>query len=117
MRTIFRVVLCISIILVGCGCGKRTAGIKDVTKAEVLILRKKPAQGPIHRFDVTASADLQGVARIQLILNGAVYKEEVLKDRARVQWSSDWYSDEAEIRYIPLAVSKGSFALTYDFKD
>ena len=117
MNTALRALLCLGIVLTGCGCSKRTVEIKDVAKPEVLVLRKKPSQGPIHRLEMNASVDLDGEARIQLIEDGAVYKEELIKGRSTFQWAGDWYADQVEVRFLPISASKGSVVFTYDFKD
>ncbi len=117
MNTVSLSLLCLGIVLAGSGCSKRTVEVRDVTKPEVLVLRKTPSQGAIHRIRINGAATLDGEARVQLIQNGAVYKDQLVNGRSEFQWEGDWYTDQAEVRYIPASVSKGSVVLRYDFKD
>ena len=110
--------LCVGLSFASVGCSNRTVSIKDVTKPEVLVLKKKPSQGAIHRLDLSASADLVGEARIQLLApDGTIYKDEAIKGRSQFRWAGDWYTDEAEVRYLPTSASKGSVILRYEFAD
>jgi|AntRauTorcE11898_2_1112593.scaffolds.fasta_scaffold94471_1 hypothetical protein len=89
--------LLICIILVGCGMSRQTVTVKDATKSEVLILKKKPSQGAIHRIHFEGSGSIDGKAEIQLILDGAIYKKEEIIGHFSFDLESDWYSDEAEV--------------------
>src|SRR5690554_2248240 len=69
--------LAVAVLLSGCG-GTRTHDVADVTKAEVIVLKYTPGQGPFHSLSVTGFGEIQGDAEISLILNGDPYKTEKL---------------------------------------
>ena len=103
--------------LAGCSGLHRQESVKDITKTEIIVLKKKPSQGAIHAISITGSGSISGVGEAQLILNGTVYRKEEISGRFSFDFSGDWYSDEAEIRYIPRNVSSGSLTLKYGFRD
>lgn len=108
--------LAVAVLLSGCG-GTRTHDVADVTKAEVIVLKNTPGQGPVHSLSVTGFGEIQGDAEISLILNGDPYKTEKLSGKVEFQWGGDWYSDQAEIRYTPTSVTGGTLKLRYGFND
>lgn len=108
--------LAVVLVFVGCSFSQREVSVKDVTKSETIILKKKPGQGSISSIHVVGRSSINGKAEVQLILNGAVYKRAEVSGDSRFEWSGDWYADEAEVRYIPGSASSGTLTLKYDLK-
>lgn len=108
--------LLVLIVLSGCG-GARSQSIANVAQAQTIILAKRPGQGAIHSLSVTGSGKLQGRAEITLLLDGQPHTTETLSGDVDFRWQSDWYADQAEIRYTPFSVAGGSLELTYTFSD
>jgi hypothetical protein len=104
-------------VISGCSIGSRTHDLDDVTKTEVIVLKKKPGQGPVYSLSVVGHGNINGNAEISLVLNGGPYKTEKLSGKVDFRWGGDWYSDQAEIRYIPGTVAGGSLSLKYKFND
>jgi len=117
-RVIELIGIVLIMVLVIPGCGDRgTYYVADVIKAETIILKKKPSQGSIHSFSVIGSGEIHGNVEITLMLNDGPYKTEKLSGKVDFRWGGDWYSDQAEIRFTPAAVTGGSLNLRYEFKD
>ena len=95
---------------------KQNLQISDVTRAETVVLKKKATQGPIHGLSIVGVGSITGSAEVQLILHSSIYRKETISGSFRFELGGDWYSDVAEVRYIPSGVSSGSVTLTYDFK-
>jgi hypothetical protein len=109
--------LCAYLALSGCSRVDREVSVRDVTKSETIVLRKKPGQGPIYAISIVGSGSISGDAEFQLILNGAVYQKKGITGRSSFEFGGDWYSDEAELRYVPKHVSDGNLMLKYSFYD
>jgi hypothetical protein len=100
----------------------QTAVIADATKPQTIILRKKFYQGYIDGMTIHCFGVLEGKATIQRILyNDGKYEgphdQGTITGKVDFSWGGDWYSDTAEIRYIPESVSSGHLTLTYTFYD
>ena len=106
-------------LLVGCSLNPQSHDIIDVTKAEKIVLKKQQNQDQdrIHSLSIIGVGEIDGNAKISLILNDSVYKSQSLSGKVNFQWRGDWYSDEAEIRYEPQSVTGGTMILHYDFAD
>jgi hypothetical protein len=115
MRLIFIIALCIS--LLGCGKPSQSAHVSDPTRPETILLTKQAGQDAIHNIDIRTRGSIVRSARIQLILNGGIYKEEVVNGKFNFTWGGDWYADDAEVRYIPDGVTSGSVSFNYTFHD
>ena len=102
--------------LVGCGPIFREVSVKDVSKSETIVLKKNPSQGSVSSIQITGIGSVVGNAEVQLILNGAVYKRESVSGSVKFEWSGDWYSDDAEVRYIPGTATSGALTLRYQFR-
>jgi hypothetical protein len=109
--------LCLGVVLSGCGFGPATRDLADVSRPETLILRKQPGQGQIQALRISGEGSIRGTARIELILNGKPSEVEALSGPVRFSWGSDWYADQAEVRYTPMAVTGGRLRLRYRFSD
>ena len=99
------------------GCARHEVSVKDVTKNETIILKKQSGQGGIVGISIAVSGSIAGKGELQLILNGAVYKKEIVSGAVSFDWGGDWYADQAEVRYLAGTVSGGSLRLKYDFRD
>ena len=108
--------LALMLVFVGCSFFHREVSVKDVTKSETIILKKKSGQGSISSIRIAGSGSISGKAEVQLILNGAVYKKAELSSSVRFEWSGDWYADEAEVRYISGTATGGTLTLKYDLR-
>ena len=104
-------------VLSGCAKYDQKQEIKDANKPETLILQKKAAQGSIVSYKIHGSGSISGTAEIQIILNNSVYHTETINGNISFTWGGDWYSDTAEIRYIPKDVSGGHILIEYSFGD
>jgi len=103
--------------LAGCSGNNQVYDIADVTKPEVITLKKASSQGNIHYMTVVGKGYLDGTAQIVLILDSKAYKTEKLSGDVAFEWSGDWYSNSAKIEYKPSSVKSGSLSLQYKFKD
>jgi len=101
----------------GCTIGSSTHEFADVTKAEAIVLRKKPEQGLVYSLSISGHGKIDGNAEISLILNGAPYKTEKLTGKIDFRWGGDWYYNQAEIRYNPGLVTGGNLRLKYKFNN
>ena len=104
------------LMFVGCSFSQREVSVKDITKSETIILKKKQGQGSISSIRIAGSGSISGKADVLLILNGSVYKRKELNGSVRFEWSGDWYADEAEVRYVSGTVSSGTLTLKYDLR-
>jgi hypothetical protein len=100
-----------------CFNGSQYCEIKDVTKSEVVILKKEKKQKYIHAITISGKGQISGSAKIILILNGTPYKSEDISGKVSFNWGGDWYSDTAEIRYDTLSVSEGQLSIKFKFHD
>jgi hypothetical protein len=108
----------IAALVLGCsGCGSRESSVKDIAKNETIILKKKPSQGSIVGISIAGRGSIAGKAEVQLILNGAVYKQEEISGNISFKWGGDWYSDQAEVRYYAGTATNGTLTLKYEFGD
>lgn len=111
------VFLVFTTLICGCGVGARTLEVADVTKSGTIVLNKKTGQGPVHSLSVEVHGKIDGTAEMVLTLEGKPYKTEILTGDIDFRWEGDWYSDQADIRYTPSAVTDGDLRLSYKFND
>jgi hypothetical protein len=104
------------LVLAGCGPTFREVSVKDVSKSETIVLKKNPSQGSVSSIQITGTGSVVENAEVQLILSGAVYKRESVSGSVKFEWSGDWYSDDAEVRYIPGTATSGALTLRYQFR-
>jgi hypothetical protein len=105
-----------ALVVSSCGQQVQRAAPADVTKSEVLVLNKPSGKGSVHCLIIEGSGSIDGKAEIQLMENGAAYRKELLSGPVSFEWSNDWYSDSAEIRYLPSGATGGNLVLKYRFK-
>jgi hypothetical protein len=108
--------LAAAILLASC-VTNQTSQVTDVTTPEAVVLSKTEDQGEVHALLITGSGEIRGRGEISLILNGEVYLAETLSGTVAFRWETDWYADEAEIRYTPELVTEGDLSLKYQFRD
>lgn len=116
MRKILSLFVLSVLTLVGCGPSIREVSIKDVIKSETIILKKNLSQGSVSNIQIKGMGSVDGKAEVQLILNGAVYKSESISGSVKFEWSGDWYSNDAEVRYISGTAKSGTLTLKYQFR-
>lgn len=66
-------------------------------------------------FQIRGIGSIDGVAQVDLMLNGKPYRTERLTGNVSFSWGGDWYSPAAEIRYQPLKVEGGKLEFHYEF--
>jgi len=90
--------------------------LDDVAQPSTLTLKKKPWEGHIYALAITAEGKIDGSATIAWMLGDRPYKKETVSNEFNVTWRTDWYEDQAEIRWVPSSVSNGFLKIRYDFK-
>jgi hypothetical protein len=116
MKILLSVLTVAALAFVGCSSSTREVSVKDVTKSETIILKKRPTEGSISGLQVIGGGSIDGKAEVHLILNGAVYKKEEISGRVSFEWNGDWYADQAEVRYVPGTATSGTVTLKYQFR-
>jgi hypothetical protein len=116
MKKLLPILAFATFALYGCGYSFREVSVKEVTKSETITLEKKPSQGSVTSIHIAGHGSMVGKAEVQLILNGVVYKSESINGAVRFEWSGDWYSNTAEVRYISGTATSGSLTLQYAFR-
>jgi hypothetical protein len=99
-----------------CSC-TREINIPDVSRNDVLHLQKRASQEHIHGISIAAEGSVLGRGEVQLLRDGEIYQRKTVEGPVRFEWRCDWYSDQAEIRYVAGTVTSGTLTLRYDFKD
>ena len=90
--------------------------IDDVTKpANITLNAPRDLQKRIVSIHIRGTGAVVGTAQIELMLNGSPYRTEKLAGPISFDWSGDWYSPTAEIRYQPIDAKDGKIALQYRF--
>lgn len=117
MNRLLHISLITALAFVCSGCMRREVRVSDVAKSETIVLKKEPSQGSIVGVSIIGRGRIEGKAEVQLILNGGVYKKEILGGDVSFEWEGDWYGDQAEVRYIAGTASSGSITLKYEFRD
>jgi len=108
-------ILAASIIVAGCSNSEHSVSIEDAGKEQVLVLKKAAGLGNVNAISIQGHGYIDGKAQIVLMLNGSPYKSQPLEGKVNFTWGGDWYSDEAEIQYVPRNVSIGNLTLEYKF--
>jgi hypothetical protein len=117
MNRLLQISLITALAFICSGCTRREVRVSDVAKSESIILKKEPSQGSIVGVSIIGRGSIAGKAEIQLILNGGVYKKEIIGGDVSFEWGGDWYADQAEVRYIAGTASSGTITLEYEFRD
>jgi len=111
------IVSVLAVLLVSCAKYDQRLAMKDLERAQVVRLQKKPGQGTICSMGIRGSGQVDGKARIVLMLNGAPYKAADIDGKVHFAWGGDWYADSMELRYQPLEVRSGELIIEYYFRD
>ena len=88
----------------------------NVKEPRTISLEHSISNSSIYALSIEGSGYIDGVATMVLILNGDSYRAERISGTVDFAWGGDWYSDLAEIRYVPIDVTSGSITLHYEFK-
>jgi hypothetical protein len=91
--------------------------IKDLNKQQIITLNKESNQSNIHSIRIRGIGKIDGKANIFLLLNQKPYKAEELTDKVKFSWGGDWYSNSAELMYVPISVKSGTLSIEYKFLD
>lgn len=94
---------------------RQTVAVTDAGRPETIRLRKKPTQGNVTGLEVRISGKIVGKATLQLGAHGKPYQAQTLTGDILIDWRSDWYADEAEIRYTPDLNTTGNITIAYQF--
>lgn len=115
MRTL--AIAAVSAILVGAGgCAPtQSVTLANLSEPRVLKLMAPDPNKPIFSLAIEGSGSVDGLAHIELMLNGKPYRSERLGGRVSFAWTGDWYSPTAELRYRPTKVQSGELQLRYRF--
>jgi hypothetical protein len=119
MKKLPLILIISALVFAGCSYSDREVSVKDVTKNETIILRKRPSQGwisSVSGIHVTGDGWIDGKAEVHLFMNGAVYKKEEISGKVSFEWDGDWYADQAEVRYVSDAAVGGTITLKYEFR-
>jgi hypothetical protein len=116
MKVLLYIFTITALALVGCISSTREVRVKDVTKSETIILKKRFTQDSISGLRVVGSGSIDGKAEVHLMLNGAVSKKEEVSGSVSFEWDGDWYADQAEVRYVPGTATSGTVTLKYQFR-
>lgn len=119
MKPLRRIVVLSLLLLVCASCGRydQKIVIKDVTKAQTIEVHKKPGQGHIYSMGIRVSGQIDGNAKVTLVLDGAPYKVANMEDKSNFSWGGDWYADSIELHYEPNNVRSGKLTIEYYFSD
>ena len=91
--------------------------ISDLAETQQLLLRKKTFSRSTYGLLIMGKGKIDGRARIALLLDGNVYKTEMISGRVRFQWQEKWRDSHAIIRYQPLNVTEGNLRFSVTFLD
>ncbi len=104
------VVLLLPLLAVGCGNPFNNAqrlAVHDVRRPELMTLQRRGGGEHVHGLTLSGRGTIDGEASVSLRLNGTPYRTETLSGRTAFIWTSDWYADSVEIRYMPRSVRGG----------
>ena len=110
----FRIVVLL-LLCSGCTNNDHSVRVTDVRKDEVITLKNTHNQQHVYGIEIRGTGNIDGEATITLMLNSKPYKLEKLKGPVSFHWGGDWYSDTAEIRYVPSRVNTGEIVVEYKF--
>jgi hypothetical protein len=89
--------------------------VDNVSNAQTIVLKNDSANKHPFGISIEVSGKIDGQANIYLMLKGKSYKSEIIKNHFSFTWSTDWYSDSAEIKYEPIGVKEGNVMIKYSF--
>jgi len=87
--------------------------IKDVSKAETFKLGDNLGFGDTHRVTIRVTGQLDGTAGISNPITGNTLTP--IGGTVDLEWSGDYYTNRADIRYVPQDVRGGSLTIAYEF--
>jgi hypothetical protein len=89
--------------------------LDDLTRSSEIVLKAPNGETAIVGLEVIGSGQVDGNARVELMLDGRVQEAALLQGPVEFRWSGDWYSPEALVRYTPGSATSGSVKLSYRF--
>jgi len=82
----------------------------------VTLTLRASGDGNPYAIKIDVDGEIDGSARIELLLRSEPYRSETLRNTVRVRWGGDWYSPEAVVRYTPQSVRGGRITVRYQFE-
>jgi hypothetical protein len=89
--------------------------LDDLTQPAEVVLKAPEGVTAVVGLQVIGSGQVDGDARIELVLNGRVHETFLIGGPVNIQWYGDWYSPEVHVRYAPAAAKDGSVKLGFRF--
>jgi len=90
--------------------------VRDVREAETLILGQGTGNPGTWALSIRGSGQVDGEATVSLLLGeGRPYHVQRLSGKVDFEWSGDWYSETAKVRYEPVSVRSGKVVLHHRF--
>ncbi len=108
-------ILAASFLVGSCANYDSSVKVSDVRKEEVVVLKYQNDSTHVTGINIRVTGKVNGGATISLMLDGKPYKKEELNGGVNIKWGGDWYSDTAELRYIPRKVNSGELLIEYKF--
>jgi hypothetical protein len=91
--------------------------VRNVREAETLVLGRETGSPYTWAISIRGSGRIDGEATISLLMGeGRPYQTEHLSGTVDFEWSGDWYSETARVRYEPVNVRSGNVVLRYRFR-
>ncbi len=94
------------------GCSQ-SVQVEDVTVSDTIVLeadRQHPSS-----LTIVGKGNIEGTAKISLMLEDKPYKTEMLSGAIDFEWSNDWYSEDAVLQYESGTAKSGNLTLKYKF--
>jgi hypothetical protein len=115
--TVLLVWIFTALFVTGCAKSAQQYAVPDVSRPAVFTLAKSGSTRSTFALPIRGSGFIHGTAKIELLLNGSPCRSETLSGEVDFLWEGDWYSDDADIRYLPAPGTTGELTLRYCFKD
>ena len=117
MQKTLSAIVTVVILSLGSACTSNDHSVRvtDVRKHEVITLQDLQNQHHVYGIEIRGTGKIDGDATVTLMLNGKPYKFEKLNGPVSFKWGGDWYSNTAEIRYVPNKVNSGEIVVEYKF--
>jgi hypothetical protein len=111
------IISALAVVLLSCANYDQRLIMKDLERTQIINLHKKSGQGNICSMGIRVSGQIDGKARIVLMLNKTPFKTTDIDGKTSFTWGGDWYADSMELRYEPLEVRSGELTIEYYFVD
>jgi hypothetical protein len=120
MINLFRFIILLSFLFIFSGCRTQKTQLhqlSDLRENQQLLLRNKTLSKSTYGLLILGKGEIDGRARIALLLDGRVYKTEIISGKVQFQWREKWRNPHAIIRYQPLNVTEGNLRFSVTFLD